>query len=48
MTDCSREYIRQYKGIYAAFRGCGEGVDPKWEPGKPIPSGPLDGIKGSH
>lgn len=35
------EYERQY---WQTFVDAVKAVDPKWEPGKPIPSGALDGI----
>ena len=37
--------LRQYERAYTqAFVDAVKAVDPKWEPGKPIPSGALDGI----
>ena len=37
--------LRQYERAYTqAFDDAVKAVDPKWEPGKPIPSGALDGI----
>ncbi len=37
--------LRQYERAYTqAFVDVVKAVDPKWEPGKPIPSGALDGI----
>lgn len=37
--------LRQYERAYTqAFVDAVKAIDPKWEPGKPIPSGALDGI----
>ena len=37
--------LRQYERAYTqAFADAVKAADPKWEPGKPIPSGALDGI----
>lgn len=45
IPESSREYtLRQYERAYTqAFVDAVKAADPKWEPGKPIPSGALDG-----